>query len=183
MRRSLVFPLIFGLSGPVLAQSLEVGLSDDTARVRYSTSMWGQQYGRLELDTGLLYTADHYLIGHAGLLVYNDSWDSPLELGVGGRVYFADADDTYGGLALGGRFRFGPQSWRGLGIGGHFFYAPEIVSFGDAENLTDFGLRVDYELMPQARLFVAYQKLEAEHELGGDVEIEDSTTFGVEIRW
>lgn len=186
MRRSvLVGFAVVGVSTQVHAQSLEIGLNDDTARVRYATAMWGEQYGRVEVEGGLLYTTDNDYLLNTGMLVYNDAWQSPLELGVGGRLYFADTDaDSFGGLGLGGQFRFAPRSWRGFGIGGQYYYAPDIVTFSGAESLRELGLRLDYELMPQARAFVAYHNIEADHEdYGDDIEIDEATVFGVQIRW
>ena len=185
-QRVLVGFVALGLCAQAHAQSLEIGLNDDTARVRYSTAMWGEQYGRAQMEVGALYSSeyDNHLL-NAGLLVFNDSWESPLELGVGGRFYFADTDaDTFGGLALGGQFRFAPLNWRGFGIGAQYFYAPDIVTFSDAENLSEFGARVDYELMPQARVFIAYHNIEADHEdYSGSVELDEATLFGVSMRW
>lgn len=181
-------PSLAGLAllaaGAAHAQSLEISLNDDTARLRYATPMWGQQYGRVELEGGLLYDTDDDVLLNAGMLVYNDSWQSPLELGVGGRLYYVDAGrNELGGLALGGRFTYAPQNWNGIGLGGHLYYAPKIVSFGDADSMTEVGIRASYQLMPQATIYVERHDISADIENGPEVNIDIATTVGVHLRW
>ncbi len=181
-------PLFAGLAllaaGAAHAQSLELSLNDETARVRYATPMWGQQYGRVEVEGGLLYDTDDDVLLDAGMLVYNDSWQSPLELGIGGRFYYVDTGpNELGGLALGGRFMYAPQNWHGLGVGGHAYYAPRIVSFGDADGLTELAARVSYQLMPQANVYVERHDISADLKNGPEVNIDVATTVGVHLRW
>ena len=182
--------LILGITAPVSvqAQSIRVQLSDDVARFFYSTEIMGQRFGGLELETGLLYTEDSDYMLSVGAMVRGESVDMPIIVGVGGRLYYGDFDSgpndrTVGALAIGGEVLISPASWGGFGIGASLFHAPSVTSFSDAEDFTEYNFTLNYQITSQANIYVGKQVIEADIEGIGNVELEDDTFIGIDMRF
>ncbi len=168
----------------LFAQNIDIQLSNDSARFNYATEVWGKQYGRAEFEAGVLYNDNSNYAAHVGLHVYNDSYESPLELGIGARVYYADVEDTKTmALAVGGKFRYAPQALHGFGLRGHYYYAPKVVSFMDADGFTEYGFGVDYQVMPQANVYLAYRKVKTDIENRGYLTVDKGGYVGVQLRF
>ena len=56
------------------------------------------------------------------------------------------------------RSRLAIPSIQRLALGATFFYSPDIISFFDVKKFIEFSGRVEYELLPQASLFIGYQQ-------------------------
>ena len=168
----------------VCAQSVELELNDKTVRLQVAGAVWGQQHGRLELEGGYLYSDNDNDVLHLGMHVYNDVVDSPLSFGLGARLYWADADGfDAGALAVGGKIHYAPPALRGVGFGANVYYSPTVTTFSDAETFTEWNVLVDYQLMPQAALYLGYRDIRAEIEDAGWVDVEDGGYLGVQFRF
>lgn len=174
-------------STTAIAQGIRAQLGDESARFMYVTEAWGQQYGRLELEGGLMFTEkDDYLV-NLGLQVRNENVDAPLVIAVGGRAYYISIDvpakDVFA-IALGGDILFLPEALNGIGFGAYFWGAPTVVSFADSEGLIEYGVTLNYQITPQANIFVGYQKIEVEIEnVSPDVEIDKGAFFGINLQF
>jgi hypothetical protein len=178
--------LMLSVASPlsVQAQSIGVQLSDDVARFFYSTEIMGQRFGGLELETGLLYTDDSDHMLSVGAMVRGESVDMPIIVGVGGRLYYADIDPyTLGALAIGGDILISPASWKGFGIGASIFHAPSVTAFSDAEDFTEYNFTLNYQITAQANIYIGKQVIEADIDGIGDVELEDDTFVGIDMRF
>lgn len=179
------------VSSTASAEAIKAYLGSEAARFSYATEAFGQQFGRLETEFGVLITdhpevarQDDYL-AHLGLQVRGESLDFPLIVSVGGRVYYGEAS-TYdvSGIGIGGDLLLLPESWGGFGLGGFFYYAPGVVSFQDAEKIREWGLFASFQITPQASIVAGMQNVEAELDNNlGTVEIEDGGFFGIDIRF
>jgi len=179
------------VSNVASANAIKAYLGSEAARFSYATDAFGQDYGRLETEFGFFYTdhkepirKDDYLV-HLGFQVRGESLDFPVIVSVGGRLYFGEAS-TYSvsGIGLGGDVLLLPESWGGFGLGGFFYYAPGVVTFQDADKLTDWGVYASFQITPQASIVGGVQKVKAEIDNGvGEVELEDGAFFGVNIRF
>ncbi|MFO7603661.1 MAG: YfaZ family outer membrane protein [Gammaproteobacteria bacterium] len=174
------------------AQGLTIQVNDDSARFTFSTEAWGQQYGQLDLEGGFLYTDNDDYMLNAGLMVRNDSLDTPLIVSVGSRLYYASVTGPapaltgydFAAITIGVDILIIPDNLGGIGFGAHYFAAPSVISFGDADGFSEYGVRVGYQITPQANIFLGYQKIEAEIENQGiDVTISKGTLFGVDLRF
>lgn len=192
MRLRLVQIFLFCMvSTTASAEGVVAMLSGDSARFFYSTQMWGQQAGPVELETGIMFNEDDNYLVNLGMMLRNDNLDSPIILSLGGRSYFASANRTETGqdykvvaLALGLEVLFVPDHMGGLGMGFHYFYAPDILSGADAETVIEYGVKLDYQLTPQANIFVGYQKINADlTDNEGDIDIEKGFMFGFGMRF
>lgn len=172
------------LSFTANAQTIRVQLSDDVARFFYSTEIMGQRFGGLELETGLLYTDYNDHILSVGALVRGESVDMPVIVGVGGRLYYADFEPyTLGAMAIGGDVMISPASWGAFGIGASFFHAPSVTSFSDANDFTEYSLTLNFQITSQANIYVGRQVIEADIEGAGNVELEDDSFVGIDLRF
>ena len=176
----LVFTLL--MSSTVFSQGLRIQLGSESARFMYLTEAFGQEFGRLELEAGVLYNEDNDYLLNLGLLVRGESVSVPLIVAIGARAYYADLDlYTVGAISIGADLLLSPESWGGLGIGGYFHTAPGVVAFADADGLTEYGAYLSYQITPQANIALGYQRIEAEITNVGEVEIDKGSYFAVHI--
>lgn len=172
------------ISSVSTAEEINIQLSSDTARFMYITEAFGQDFGRLELETGLLYNENGDNLLNIGMLVRGESVSVPLIVSMGARAYYADLGAyTVAALAIGGDLLLAPESWGGLGIGGFYFTAPSVVSFLDAEKLTEYGVYISFQITPQASVSGGFKHIETSVINVADIEIEDGAYFGLTINF
>ena len=180
--RVLLLSAVFMLSTSVKAEEINIQLSDDTARIMYLTEAFGQNFGRLELETGFLYNKGGDSLVNVGLLVRGESVSVPLIVSMGARLYYAEiGTSTVGAMTIGGDLLLQPESWGGLGLGAFFFTAPSVVSFFDAEDLKEYGVYLSFQISPQASIVGGFQHIDAGIENVGTVDIIDGGYFALNI--
>ncbi len=180
--RILVLATALLLSAPSAAEEINIQLSNDTARFMYLTEAFGQDFGRLELEAGFLYNQNGDTLVNAGLLVRGESVSVPLIVSVGARAYYASlAQYKVSAIAIGGDLLLSPESWGGLGLGAFFYTAPGVVSFGDAEGLTEYGVYVNFQITPQARMIGGYKQIDTSIKNGGTIIIDKGAYFGLNL--
>lgn len=170
--------------------SFNVLLSDQSARFIFATEAFSGQYGPVDMEFGLFFNQDDDKMAHIGLMVRNDTLDSPLVISIGTRLYYADAGNgegqtpaDIGALAIGGELLFIPENFGGLGLGFHYFVAPSVVAFLDADNFTEYGIRLEYEITKQASAYLGYQKIQADVSSGETLELDSSVYIGIGMRF
>lgn len=176
-------------SHSVFADMFNVQLSNESGRFIYATELFGGQYGPVDLEMGLFFNQDDDKMLHLGMLVRNDTLDSPLVISVGTRLYYANVGNAttsssdIAAIAIGGELLFIPQNFGGLGFGFHYFVAPSVVTFMDGENFNEYGFRLSYELTKQADVYLGYQKVKAKLTNGTELEVDSSAYFGIGMRF
>ena len=191
MRRLLSLLFLFLITDTVVvADTLNIQLGSSAGRFTYASEMFGGQYGPVDLEAGIFFDEQDDVLAHLGLLVRNDTLDNPFVISIGTRLYLADVGNDpgetsadVGGLAIGGEVLFIPDNLGGLGFGFHYFIAPSIVSFLDAEGITEYGVRLDYAITEQASVYIGYQKIEADLENGETLEVDSSGFVGIGMRF
>ncbi len=164
------------------AEEINIQLSNDTARFMYITEAFGQDFGRLELEAGFLYNQNGDTLVNAGLLVRGESVSVPLIVSVGARAYYASLSQyTVSAIAIGGDLLLSPESWGGLGLGAFFYTAPGVVSFGDADGLTEYGIYVNFQITPQARIAGGYKQIDTTITNGSTVVIDNGAYFSLNL--
>lgn len=188
--RKLGLAMAFGsglMAGPqVLADSLDLNLNDDAMRLTYEADM-SQGMKGLALDAGYYYNdrlnASDADMVHVGLHVTGDNWSQSgvFNIKVGGRLIYTDLDPfDVMALGLGGEVRFSPV--HRLGLGASAYYAPRIASFMDAERYSEYGVKIDYQLLTQAYVYVGYRQINVEVEnISRKVELDDSGHVGLKL--
>jgi len=170
------------MSSVASAEEVNIRLGSDAARFMYLTEAFGQDFGRLELEAGFLYSQNDSSLANVGLLVRGESVSVPLIVAIGGRAYYGEVvDTTVGALAIGGDFLLQPESWGGFGAGFSFYTAPGVVAFGDADGLTEYGAYVSFQITPQARMALGYQKITASIVNAPDVIFDEGAYFELNL--
>ena len=172
--------LIFSSASSAVEMDLE--LSDDTARFMYLTEAFGQDFGRLELEAGFLYSKNGDNLLNLGLLVRGESVSVPLIVSVGARLYYAKlSQNSVGAITIGGDLLLSPESWGGFGLGAFFYTAPGVVSFGDASGLAEYGAYVNFQITPQATFAGGYRHIDVDITNSGTLIIDEGVYFGVNL--
>ncbi len=178
----LLAPACLFVSAQVFAGgSLDLSVNDSTAALEYDATRMGSP---LHISTGVLHhETDGDLVSFGLNAVDVRSQNSPIRIGVGGKVfgYFTDEADS-GALAIGGFIRYTPPELAGLGFAGHAYYAPSVLSFHTTDKLVDLGARVEYKLLPTAMVYLGYRFFEATDE-DQELEITNAGHFGLRINF
>ncbi|AWB65021.1 hypothetical protein C2869_00550 [Saccharobesus litoralis] len=148
--------LAASITGVAQAQNkaLDLALSNKTAKISYGHSGIGSEnsyvqasYFHHDEDADLADIA--FLVGKA---------QNMNNLLVGGKVFYGSVGDADGGgLAIGaqGQYKLAAE----LYLRGQAYYAPQVVSFGDAENYVEVEARLSYQLMPEAEVSLGYRDI------------------------
>ena len=156
-------------AGQSHADSLDFSLHNDALRAIYMMNL-GER--GLSADFGLLYSEDEKrlddIMVHAGLHVSGDNWSESgtFNVRVGFRLIHTTPDDwEFAAFAPGAQVRYSPI--HRVGFGGHLYLAPRIISFRDAERYREYGVNIDYQVLPQAFVYAGYRYI--------DINIENSS--------
>ncbi len=186
MKRQIAVTLLSALAAtPVLADSIDLNLHNEAIRATYTMQL--QSTKGLSAEAGLLYvedkkTNDSETMVHGGVLVSGENWSKSgtFDIAMGARmVYAAPANLDMLAVAFGGRLRFSPVPR--LGIGGHFYYAPDITSFMDINEYQEYGLRLDYQVLPQAFVYLGHRRITADFGGPKDWEMDDNAHVGFKM--
>ena len=161
--------------------SLDVSLASDAVRLEYDAAK--ADSGLHVSLAGMHHETDGDLLSVAAHVVDMREPSSPLYLGVGGRLFiFKQSDYNSGALGLGGFFRYQITDVPGLSVAGYGYYAPSVVAFNDTESLLDSDLRVQYGLLPTARVYMGYRYTGIKVEgVSKRVELEQGIHFGLKV--
>lgn len=168
---------------PVMADSIDVNLHNEAIRATYTMELPTTK--GLSAEAGLLYAEDEHnnseTMLHGGILVSGENWSQSgtFDISLGARAVQASPGNVdMLAIAFGGRLRFSPMPR--LGIGGHIYHAPEITSFMDSEGYQELGLRLDYQVLPQAFVYIGHRHIEADFD-GRDWELDDDAHIGFKM--
>lgn len=102
--------------------------------------------------------------------------------GLGGKIYALDDEfDSYAALSIGGHLSYTVPELKGFIFTGELYYAPSVVVSGDADSVSDFNLRVTYELFENASVYGGARHFEAEYDNGGEHEFDTGPHAGIQI--
>lgn len=168
------------------ADEAELYIADDAIQGRYATDadLVGLSTGNLAAEVFTNEQDD--LLGTLGLEFSGaPAGISPWVFTAGPKLYAATldfVDDNFATVALGGKasYAISTQITRiPTYVSGQFYYAPEILSFGEADDMKDFIVRLEAEFVPNLIGFFGYRLLQADLEDGGDYELDDDIHLGL----
>jgi hypothetical protein len=169
-----------GFSAPVLADSLDINLNNDSVQATYATA-WRQA----EFNAGFLSNSDQNdWVASMGLLASGEKQtsDARVEAGLGGKVYVVDVSNKdVLALGLGGQFSVHPNNFP-IGFGGYLYYAPDVITFMDGKKFWEWGARVEFEVVKKtANIYVGYRKVRADLDNNTHVTVDSGGHVGVKI--
>ena len=173
------------------AQRGELALSNETLQLRYlgRDGAVGEG-GRI---TGAFFLSEERDIVLSGGVLFPAALTDNLNVGVrlsvrfGPQVYAAllqeENNDVFA-TSLGVDLRFVVNRRMGLAISGQAFYAPDILTFGSADNLTDLSARAELQFAPELVAFGGMRWFRFDlTEGGGERTLQDELFFGVGYRF
>ena len=186
-RRAVGMLLLTAVSTSAVADNIDINARDKAIRGTYAMDLTSRGYNGLTADFGFLYNEDKKQLNdtlvHAGLMVSGENWSQSgtFDISIGGRlIYAAPTNNDLSALAFGAKLRFSPVNR--LGIGGAIFYAPSITSFMDADSYTETSLRLDYQILPQAFVYIGHRKIEVDINGGANnVELDEGVHLGFKM--
>jgi hypothetical protein len=169
------------LDDATIDHAIELYVSNDAFQAQYVRTLDLGEIGETEARLGFFYNEDRDLIGMGDLLalVGDEVNVRSLELRVGTRVYgafLAAEDEDVFGVGLGGEatYYFGNTRRTSVSLGA--FYAPDIMTFGQADNVKDVSLRLMTRLGNETDVFVGVRSFEID--LPIDREVDDNLHVG-----
>ena len=164
--RHLLAVSLLTASSAIWADALDINLNNNTAQFQYSTANGFNAQGKADIHLGVLYNNVNSVLINAGLMVANNLEGAPgLSIGVGMEALAATIKDNpllksnASAVAVDAMVRYSPPGAGQLGLVGELHYAPRILTFGDAVRYAQPGARVEFELSPQAMVYVGYRRV------------------------
>lgn len=176
---------VAGMPPAVHAESLQLDVNDDAARVVYA---WPAAGDKLRADAGWLHHQETGNIVHAGLHLvdFASGGASPLRAGLGGKLFVVDADQRNsrgGALGLGGFFDYTFPRYDRLGLGGEVYFAPDVLGFSDVESYREIGVHVRYNLLREADLYLGMRNIRGEFSNAPDVTFDTGLHIGIKLNF
>lgn len=160
------------------ANDFEAALTSETAQFTFRSDSSLIGWGGAELGLGLFYNEASDYIGQLSLIQRRQSSEkAPLTLGVGARVYLGQLDDIDQDVfaaAIGGEVRYTIPGVMPMSVYLTAHYAPKITSFSDSEEIFDYNLGFQIEILPQTTAFAGYRSLQVDVDnASSDYEVDD----------
>ena len=141
-------------------RSVELSLSNEAGEVRYNApSSFG---GRPDTQASyaVFLSEDRDIVGSGALYFDTDLDFGPLQVRLGPQAYAAllneENEDVFA-LAISGTIRYELVKSRGIALTGSANWSPDILTFGSADNLTDFMARAEMRLSDKVIGFAGYR--------------------------
>lgn len=161
--------------------SIDLSLANDSARFEYDAAKVGSG---LHVSASIMHHEDDGDLASLGMHVVDiREPNSPLYIGVGGRIFgYVSGDYDGAALGVGGFARYNIPRAAGLSLAGYAYYAPSVVSFGDTKSLLDSDIRIQYALLPTARVYTGYRYSEVNIEqINDEIVLEQGVHFGLKV--
>lgn len=167
------------------ARELDLSLSNDTALVRYATPISYSGYGQTDAEVGFMYTEsdDVMIVGGIEMMGEAGSHAPGLHFGVGVKGYGVSLDSgaDVGSITLGAKGWYVPPQFNRMGLVAQLYFGPDVTTFGDAERFWDFSSRAEYEVLPEAAVYVGYRKVRTRLENNVDVDLDKGWHIGLRM--
>jgi hypothetical protein len=167
----------YGFINLAQANDFEAALSSETAQFTFRSDSSLIGWGGADLGFSLFYNEADDVLGQVSLMqVRPASAQTPLTLGVGVKGYVGKIDtpdQNVLALAIGGEIRYTlpgtmPMSFYLIG-----YLAPKITSFSDTQEVRDYLLGFQIEILPQTIAFVGFRRIEIDTKIFTDYEADD----------
>ena len=187
--RRIVALSLLTVSTTALADTIDINLSDTSAQFQYKSSMGRDALGKTEFHVGVLYVDKNNLLGDFGLLVKDELGSNApgFSVGVGIKGVVAKVKgnnpttSNASAMALGAMARYSPPATQRLGFVGEVYLSPNIVTFGDANRYVETGVRMEYEVIPQAVVYLGYRRIGFGLKTQPDATLDEGFNLGVRI--
>ena len=161
---------------------IEVYISQDALQALYTRRMNIGELGMVDIHAGAFFNEDRDLVGIADALTdVADTGRFPRwSFQVGPRTYaimLSNENQDIFGIGLGGRASYTLGKKQSLSIQLAGFYAPDILTFGEANNVSELSSRIELAFNPNLSGFVGYRIFNVGL-LGEDKRVDDGIQIG-----
>ena len=169
-----------------VAQGIEAYIGQNALQALYTRNMDVGEFGMNDVRAGFFFNEDRdlILIGDMMVDVGRSERRPNWALDVGPRVYGAllstENQDIFA-IAFGGELSYFFGTARTTSVSISAFYAPDIITFGNADNVRDASIRFETRLTEATRIFVGYRSFE--FDLPDVRKVDDGVDIGVRYRF
>lgn len=179
---------LLGATAQSLANDFEAALSSETAQFTFRSDSSVIGWGGADLGLGLFYNEESDFVAQVELIQSRQaSSQAPLTLGVGVKAYAGRIEvsgDEVFALGIGGEIRYTFAGVMPMSIYLRGYFAPQITSFSDTEEINDYLLGFQVEVLPQTTAFVGIRHIEIDSEDLQNYEMDDDNLhFGVRLTY
>lgn len=182
--RSILVISLFSVANVAVADTLDINLRDSSAQLRYSASLGHDTLGKSELHAGLLYADKDNFLADFGLLVQDEvGVNGPgITVGVGLKAATARAAASdASAVAVGALVGVKPLPDPRLNIVGQVYVSPKILSFGESTRYIETTARVEYEIIPQALVYLGYRSARFDLKNKPQAKLDDGLMIGLRM--
>lgn len=185
MRRFLILAGVLWCAGTVSASELELSFNSDAFRVRFARPF---PASALAWDAGWMHHTDNGEALHGGLYLTGEvaEGSNPVQGGLGVRATYTDGDlKNQDGLAfgLGGFVRYVIPRYNRFTVSGHAYFAPEVLGIGDIEKLQDYEIRLGYNVLREADVFIGARYMRGNYDKAPNAYYDTGMHLGVSLRF
>jgi hypothetical protein len=164
----------------------EIAVSNDTLQLRYVGKDGGVGGGG-QLTGAFFLSEQRDIVLSAGALFPASLDFGRLSLRFGPQAYAAlleEENNDVMAMSVGAEARFVLNERMGLALSGQAFYAPDVLTFGAADSLTDLSARAELQVAPQMLAFGGMRWFEFDLvEGGGERTLQEEVFVGVGYRF
>ena len=164
--------------------SAELALSNDTLSVRYVSEMKPTDDSRY---LGGVFLGEERDVVLNAAMMFGVDLGRRFDFSVGPQLYAAllrDENQDVMALSLGGEIRFYFDPQRRFAVSGQAFYAPDILAFGSADNLTDLSARAEMQVSERVMAFAGMRWFEFDLvDGGGERTLQEEVFVGLGYRF
>jgi YfaZ precursor len=158
----------------------EIALSNETLQLRYLGGAKQQVAGSSQVQGTVFLSEDRDLVLSAAVLFPVDFNLGSLSISFGPQIYAAllhEENDDIMALSVGLKARYLVLPGLKMSVGAEAFYAPDILTFGSADNLTDLSARVEFDVASNVMVFGGYRWFEFDLTEGGGTQTLQEQAF------
>lgn len=181
---SLILCIFFSINAYAETSSIDVSINDESAQIAAKVAVIENVYGYIAVNGRFLYTDDNQLGSIGGDIFGNIDLIKGLLICVGGKFYAvrADTDNLYA-IGMGGGAIYKPPFFDILELSMNFYYAPEVVSFNEAEKMFETSFKAGLYFIPPAMLHIGYYNIRADIDLRDRETISEGVRVGLEFKF
>jgi hypothetical protein len=167
-------------------QSVEAYVSGKTIDVQYDRELRVEDFGDIQASAGVFWNEQRDLVGIFDALWYigDQARHREIEVSVGTRVFAAflnqENEDTLG-VGFGGQAEWFFNQKRRSSLRLSAFYAPDILTFGIANNIRDYAIDLNTRVADKTSAFVGFRHLRVDttsEAVSGNRNLDDEIHIG-----
>ncbi|MGI9292132.1 MAG: YfaZ family outer membrane protein [Gammaproteobacteria bacterium] len=168
-----------------IADELDLSFNEDAFRIVYARDF---DTNDLSWDAGFLNHSDNGWIINGSLYLSGFASDgvNPLEAGLGIRTGWVDGDNSgQNGVpfAPGGYLKYTLPNYNRISIRADVYYAPDVLTVDDLEAYKDYSIRVSYNLLREADIYVGARYVKGEFDNDTSQRFDTGMNLGVNLRF